>query len=53
MEKTTAAIQILFVLAIVGFGTFELFRGNFAASMATFPMLVVYYLFIYARRKGR
>ncbi len=53
MKKIAAAIQIVIVLAIIGFGTFELFRGNFAVSMATVPMLVLYYLLITALNRGK
>jgi len=46
-----AAAQILFLLAIIGYGTFELFRGNFAVMMSTAPFLVIYYFFVITRRR--
>ncbi len=49
--KIAVAVQVLIVLLIVGYGTWQLFLGNFAASMATFPLLVVYYFFVSARHR--
>lgn len=51
MKRTTALLHMLVVLGIIGFSTYELFQGNMAAAMAAFPLLVVYYLFITARRQ--
>ena len=50
--KIAIAVQVLIVLLIVGYGTWQLFVGNFAASMATFPLLVVYYFFVSARHRN-
>jgi hypothetical protein len=44
--------QVLLLLAIIGYGTFELFRGNFAVMLATAPFLVIYYFFLITRRRG-
>jgi hypothetical protein len=49
--KIAAAIQILFVLLVIGFGTYQLYQGNFEASIATMPFLIIYYLFVTARQK--
>jgi hypothetical protein len=51
MVKVAVAVQVLIVLLIVGYGTWQLFLGNFAASMATFPLLLVYYLFVSVRHR--
>lgn len=54
LRRTAAAIQILIVLLIVGYGTYHLFLGNFTQSYATLPVLVGYYLLILAwQRKVR
>ena len=53
MRKLFALVQIIVVLALVGFSTVELFRGNLPAAMSTFPLLLVFYLFVAAGRKGR
>ena len=39
------------LLLVIGYGTFELFRGNFAVMMATMPFLVIYYFFLVTRRR--
>jgi hypothetical protein len=46
-----AVAQILFLLVVIGYGTFELFRGNFAVMLATAPFLVIYYFFMITRRR--
>jgi hypothetical protein len=51
VKKTAAIIQIAVVLLLVGFGTYHLYKGNFGVSVATMPLLLVYYVFMVARRK--
>lgn len=51
MQRILAIIQILIVLAIIVFGTWQLFLGNFAASMSTMPLLLVYFMFLSLRAK--
>lgn len=46
MNKTFACILIVYVLSIVVFSTWQLFRGNLEAAFATLPFLFVTYLFI-------
>ncbi|RII25583.1 MAG: hypothetical protein CXR31_13490 [Geobacter sp.] len=46
LGRITAVLQILIVVVIVGFATIQLFLGNFAAAMSTFPLLVVYWFFL-------
>lgn len=54
IRRTAAAVQILIVLIIVGYGTYQLFLGNFAQSYATLPFLIGYYLLIVVwQRKAR
>ena len=50
-RKIAAVIQIVFILLVIGFGTYELYQGNFEASISTMPFLIVYYLFVTARHK--
>ncbi|MHC1698448.1 MAG: hypothetical protein AB9919_10405 [Geobacteraceae bacterium] len=50
-HKIAAAIQIVFILLVIGFGTYQLFLGNFEASISTMPFLIVYYLFVTMRQK--
>jgi hypothetical protein len=51
MKKAAAVIQIIFILLIVGYGTYNLFLGNFEQSMVTLPLLIVYYVFVVVRHK--
>jgi len=51
MKKAAAIVQIIIVLLIVGYGTYNLFLGNFEQSMTTLPLLVVYYVFVVVRQK--
>ncbi len=51
MRKIAVAMQVVIVVVIVGYGTWQLFQGNFAASMATFPLLLVYYFLVAARHR--
>ena len=50
-RKIAAAIQIVFILLVIGFGTYQLYQGNFEASISTMPFLIVYYLFVTMRQK--
>lgn len=50
-RKIAAAVQIVFILLVIGFGTYQLYQGNFEASISTMPFLIVYYLFVTVRQK--
>ncbi|MDD2320634.1 MAG: hypothetical protein PHO83_11345, partial [Geobacteraceae bacterium] len=39
------------ILLVIGFGTYQLYQGNFEASMTTLPFLIVYYLFVTSWQK--
>jgi hypothetical protein len=51
MKKKAAVVQLISVLLIIGYGTYNLFIGNFEQSMLTLPLLVVYYVFVVVRQK--
>jgi hypothetical protein len=51
MIKILAILQILIVLSIVGFSTYQLFQGRLDVSLSLLPLLMVYYVFVTARRK--
>jgi len=54
MNKLGVTILLIFVLGVVGFGTWQLFAGNLAASFSTFPFLLVTYLFVLRlQRRGK
>ena len=44
--KAAVWLQIAVVLGLIGFATWQLFTGNFAVAMATFPLLVVFWFFL-------
>jgi hypothetical protein len=51
MTKAAAIIQIILVLLVVGISTYYFFRGNFEVGLAFLPLLMIYYVFVTARRK--
>ncbi len=50
MNKVTAYFLIVFLLAVVSFGTWQLFLGNFEAAFSTLPFLVIMYFFVMKQR---
>ena len=53
MKIIAAWIQVIFVLLIVGYGTWQLFEGHFQESFATLPFLFAYYIFVVVRLRKR
>jgi uncharacterized membrane protein YkvI len=53
MFKVTAWVQLIFILLIVGFSTYHLFRGRFELALGVLPFLMVYYIFVTVRRKRK
>ena len=51
MSKLSAIIQLIVIILIVGYSTYQLFKGNLDRSLALLPLLMVYYIFITARKK--
>jgi membrane protein implicated in regulation of membrane protease activity len=51
MKRILAVIQIIIIILIVGFGTWQLYLGNFELAFASFPFLVAYYVFVIANRR--
>jgi len=50
MVKVAAIVQILFILLLVGFSTYQLFQGRFDLSLGVLPLLMGYYVFITAKK---
>jgi len=46
MSKPAACILILYVLAIIGYSTWQMFTGNLEAAFSSLPFLVIAYLFV-------
>jgi hypothetical protein len=53
MKKAAVIIQIAIIGLIIIYGTVSLFMGNFEAAYATFPFLLIYYIYVVARQKRR
>ncbi|MDR3568224.1 MAG: hypothetical protein P4L43_09380 [Syntrophobacteraceae bacterium] len=55
MNKGLSIIMLSIIGVIVIYGTVCLFLGNFIGAYATFPFLIVYYVWVIAmkRRKSR
>jgi len=51
MRKTAAIVQLIIILVLVGFGTYHLYQGNFGVSVATMPLLLIYYFLVVGFRK--
>ena len=51
MSKTSAVIQLIIILLIVVYSTYLLFQGRFEQALFFLPLLMVYYVFVTARRK--
>ena len=51
MSKLSACLLLIFLLAVILFGTWQLFLGNFEAAFSTLPFLVIIYFFLMERRR--
>jgi hypothetical protein len=50
MKRILAIIQIVVIILIVGFSTWQLFLGKFELAFACLPFLLIYYVFIISRK---
>jgi hypothetical protein len=53
MVRAGAVIQLLFILIIVGFSTYQLFQGRFDLALGMLPFLMVYYVFVTVRNRRK
>ena len=51
MGKLSALAMSIFVIFLIAFGTWQLFRGNFEAAFSTFPFLLIVYFFVKPLRR--
>jgi hypothetical protein len=51
MTKVAAILIMIFTLAVIGFGTWQLYAGNLEAAFSSFPFLLIIYVFIRPLRK--
>jgi uncharacterized membrane protein len=49
-KKLPVILLLIFVLFLVVFCTWQLFRGNFEAAFSSLPFLLIAYLFMVRRR---
>jgi hypothetical protein len=50
MTRVLVWVQILFILACLGYSTYSLFQGDFEQAFLPYPILILYYL-LFSRRK--
>ena len=53
MKKALIVVQLAIVAGIVIYGTVCLFLGYFEGAYATFPFLLLYYVWFVARKRRR
>ncbi|MBI4765023.1 MAG: hypothetical protein HY787_10510 [Deltaproteobacteria bacterium] len=53
MLKTAAVFQLFIILLVVGFSTYQLFRGRFDLALGALPFLMVYYIFVTVRNRRK
>ncbi|MGO9017948.1 MAG: hypothetical protein ACLQVJ_06305 [Syntrophobacteraceae bacterium] len=53
MKKALSIIQLAIVAGIVIYGTVSLYRGDFEGAYATFPFLLLYYVWFVARKRRK
>ncbi len=53
MLKAAAVFQLLFILLIVGFSTYQLFQGRFDLALGVLPFLMIYYIFVTVRNRRK
>lgn len=46
MSKPLAYFTIVFTLAVIFFGTWQLYSGNFTAAFSSLPFLLIIYLYV-------
>lgn len=51
MSRPAALIMILYVLAIIGYSTWQMFNGKLEAAFSSLPFLVIAWLFVKPWRK--
>lgn len=51
MLRVAVWCQLLFVLLCVAYSTYALFRGDFEQAFLPYPILILYYLVFFARKK--
>ena len=50
LKKLPSILLFVFVIFLVAFSTWQLFRGNLEAAFSSLPFLLIVYLFVIRRR---
>jgi hypothetical protein len=53
MLKAAVIVQLIIILMIVGFSTYQLFQGRFDLALGVLPFLMVYYIFVTLRNRRK
>jgi hypothetical protein len=53
MLKAAAVVQLLVILLVVGFSTYQLFLGRFDLALGVLPFLMAYYIFVTVRNRRK
>jgi hypothetical protein len=53
MLKTAAIAQLIVIFLIVGFSTYQLFKGRFDLALGMLPFLMIYYIFVTVRNRRK
>jgi len=53
VKKVLTIIQLAIIAGIVIYGTVSLYRGDFEGAYATFPILLLYYVWFVARKRRK
>ena len=53
MNRVAALIQFVVICLVIGFGTFQMFKGNFEFMFASLPLLMGYYVLLARARRKR
>ncbi len=51
MKKVLTIIQLAIISSLIIYGTICLYMGDFAGAYAAFPVLLVYYVWVVARKR--
>lgn len=52
MSKPLAYFTLCFAVAVIAFGTWQLFSGNMVAAFSVLPFLLIIYLFVTHSRRN-
>jgi len=46
MSRPNALLLIAYILTIIGYSTWQMFKGNFETAFSSLPFLIIAYLFV-------